>query len=812
LLDLCVLPEDLSWGLDLMGHLILRPLLAPDEVAVAVSEQREQNLARRDEQRSALADLARSTLFAAEHPYGRPVSGREDCLREVDAAGLGAFHQDLLLGEAPLALCVTGCFNPDRLRDLASEALSPLQGRRRPHLPPEPSPDVFRIDPPRFQQLDFPTGQSRVLIGMPAVGRSDPGYWETHLANEIFGGAFLSRLTRGVRSREGLAYSAGSSLWSAFQGGCLWISLQTDNRNLPRALRTVRAVMDELLQEGLPSCEVEQFRQFAESSLTFEYDSLSGLASRLLDHVLLDEPWLPEQRRRILRRHSSPSALSQALHRLLRPERAVLCLSGRPAPRGTENAFFGCLSKSQRRSLSVPPLQPSSGPVLPGPGGPDARLVASHQKGCLLAYPNGLHLLSLPRPELLSISLQIWTRTGSMDEPPGASGMSHLLEHLMFRGTANFPDGKFDAILAQNGGMNNAFTSEDFTVFTDYLVAEGFSEALCLEADRFANLQIDDDVFSTEREVVLEERSLRVDSNPLGRVYEELQKAAYHGHPYGWPVIGWRQDLLSLSASKLMEHYREAVAPEKLLVVVAGGCDTGTASDWVGRTFGRLRAGPRRDARLWPVLADPQPVSRLRCRTLSFEDRSGYSYLLAAFRFPREGHPDYEVAELLSRLLGHGDSSRLHDHFVREKRLALEVWTSYEPQARDHPLLHLGLASTEDFSLEARRADLTAFLRALPDSVTADELEKVRRGWIAEEAFGTDELEEWALELAGRVMLLPWNQVWGLRQRVEAVTLTQLAQAARRYLDPDHAVYAHLRAVSPSARAGGKKPRPKTKG
>lgn len=797
--ELSVLPEDLAWGFQLLGHMIERPHFSEETVAVAAGEQREQNAARRDEQRTALADLARATLFRDQHPYARPVSGGEGCPRAVTGQTLADFHQRTLLGEAPLALCVTGAFQHDRLLEQARELLEPLSKGRRPHALPQASTDLFAAAPARFLQLDFPTAQNRILLGLPGVSRCHPRFWETYLANEIFGGAFLSRLTRAVRSKEGMAYSAGSALWSAFQGGCLWISLQTDNKNVPKALRTVRVAMEQLLRDGLPLSEIEQFRQFGESSLTFEYDSLSGLASRLLDHILFQEPWTPEERRQALRRHSGQQALQQSLEELLRPENAVLCLSGRPAPRGSENAFFKAPTAAQRRALSVPPLTTLRGPSLPEAqaGGSGYRLVAEHEKGALLAFPNGIHLLCLPRPELLSISLQIWTRVGSMDEPAGASGMSHLLEHLMFRGTANFPDGEFDAILARKGGMNNAFTSEDFTVYTDYLVAEGLAEALCLEADRFAHLEIGEEVFGTEREVVLEERSLRVDSNPLGRVYEELQKAAFPDHPYGWPVIGWREDLLKLDAAQLMAHYRRTVEPEKLLVVVAGGCDVTTAGELVGRTFAlQIPGNGKTRPPVWPVLCPPEPVPPLPGRTLSFQDRSGYSYMLAAFRFPREGHPDYEAAELLSRLLGQGDSSRLHDYFVRQTRLALEVWTSYESQTRDHPLFHLGLASTDDFETEDRKGALQSFLRDLPESLTETELEKVRRGWIAEEAFATDELEDWALEVAGRVMVLPWEKVWTARARMEAVTLEQLVAAARRYLHPESAVYAHLRANS----------------
>ncbi len=799
LIELSVLPEDLSWGLELIATMIGQPHLSAEEVEVAADEQREGNAARADEQRTALGDLARGTLFSSSHAYSRPISGGPSSLQAVDAEALRAYHQRVLLGDCPVALCVAGAFGREALLEQAGKSLAGLATGRRPQTRVTDQSGLFTPNPARFQQLEFPTEQNRLLIGLPAVGRCHETFLEHHLANEIFGGAFLSRLTRAVRTKEGLAYSAGSGFWSAFRGGCLWLSLQTDNKNIPKALRTVRVVMEDLLSNGLPASEVEQFRRFAESSLTFEYDSLSGLASRLLDHVLFGEPWQPEERRLALRERSSPQALEAVLKGLLRPQDAVVCLTGKAAPKGSESAFFSPPTAAQRRSLTVPPLQPLPGPPLPEASEVQAREVARAPKGTLLVYPNGVHLLSLPRPELLSISLQVWTRTGSMDEPVGASGMSHLLEHLMFRGTANFPDGEFDAILAQKGGMNNAFTSEDFTVYTDYLVAEGLPEALCLEADRFAHLEIGEEIFTTEREVVMEERSLRVDSSPLGKVYEQLQKTAFPDHPYGWPVIGWREDLVGLTAARLMEHYRQTIEPERLLVVVAGGCDTETASHWVGRTFAAQIPTPTASRpAAWPVLAPTGEVPKLASETLCFQERSGYSYLLAALRFPREGHADYEAAELLSRILGHGDSCRLHDYFVRETRLALEVWTSYEPQSRDHPLLHMGLASTDDFEVEERKADLAKFLRALPDALTQDELDKARRGWLAEEAFGTDELEEWALEQAGRVMVLPWDKVWNVGERVEAVTLEQLVAAARRYLDPEHAVYAHLKASAES--------------
>ncbi|HIB65113.1 MAG TPA: insulinase family protein [Phycisphaerales bacterium] len=192
---------------------------------------------------------------------------------------------------------------------------------------------------------------------------------------------------------------------------------------------------------------------------------------------------------------------------------------------------------------------------------------------------------------------------------------------------------------------------------------------------------------------------------------------------------------------------------------------------------------------VWPVVCPTDSVPKLGRRSEHMAERSGYSYLLLCYRFPREGHPDYEACELLSRVIADGDSCRLYDKFVREEKKFLEVWTSYESQARDHPLLHLGMAvAGEERRPQDSAAEVIDFLHRLSTSLTAEELEKVRVSWMAEEAFGTDELEDWSLEIAGRVVLMPWEKVWQQSQRIEAVTLQDLKRVADLYLSKDNCV------------------------
>lgn len=776
-LEFWVLPGDLMWALSVLRRVVWEPRLSEEEVEVAVEEHTLQLLARPDEKKSCLYDAARREFFAAGHPYGRPLLGEPNDLGQADQAMLRRFHQRLV-ARVPAALCVTGGFREEDLEQGLSDWFQDLELGTDLFWRALPG-QALRSEARRVLAIPFPVEQAEVLISLPAPARSHPDYRLSVFCNEVFGGAFLSRLTRAIRMREGMAYSADSRLATGAQAGVLWIALQTDRHKLSQALATVRACLDELRQDELGAAEFQHFKEFVTSSMPFDYDALADLTSRRLEQILFDEPWDLESRRSLFEQEVTLAAANQGFRTLLNPERAVVTVLGQGLDEGMACAFHE--GKRMESSVPLSMIRPPALPQAIPPG--EAELVRSHAQGSLYRLACGVHLLTLPRNELASISLQVWTMTGAMDESPGGTGLSHLLEHLMFRGTERFPDGEFDTILAQRGGLNNAFTTEDFTVYLDYVTPEGLAEALLLEVDRWRHLDISQELFETELSVVLEERSVRVDCSPLGQAYEKLQHLAFGSHPYGHPVIGWREDLENLSLEQMQRHYQIASGPDKMLVVVAGGCPSFDAVQIVNRTFSSVDwATPRGPE--WPVIASTDPVPLLQAQSLELRERSGYSYLLAAYRFPREGHPDYEACELLSRVLGEGDSSRLYDHFVREQREVMEVWTTYESQSRDHPLLVLGLTNAGELApgLEAR---LGAYLASLSSKISQDELEKARTTWLAEEAFGTDELEDWALGIAGRVVLLPWDQVWSQEDRLRAVTLQDVRRVADLYLKPE---------------------------
>ena len=778
-IEIWILPNDLEWALQTLINMVWSPQLAPEEIEAAQEESIAQLLARKDEKRSYLFDQARQSLFPVNHHYSRPLLGTQECLENADQVSLTDFHRKVT-GRVSAVICLTGRFDCGRVEKLIENSFFAFQYSPQ-AVPPKPVP--FNQEKERSLRLEFPVDQAEVLIALPAPARTDSDYRLATFCNEILGGAFLSRLTRAVRMQEGLAYSADSRLRSGTEIGSLWIGLQTDVRNLELALQTVRGCMSELLKKGVGETEFLHFKEFVSSSMLFDYDALASLTSRRLEEVLFGEPWRLESRLEQFEQEVNRSSVQEMFERLLQPEKALVCLLGQDLPKDISAAFF---REPKADAVVAPPLSLSPGPKA-GSGRGQPQLIQEHPQGQLFRLSSGHHLLTLPRPGLGSISLQVWSVTGSMDEKRGRTGLSHLLEHLMFRGTDRFPDGSFDAILAQKGGLNNAFTSEDFTVYTDYVTLDGLEEALCLEADRFEALKISRELFLTERSVVLEERSVRVDCNPLGKAYERLQALAFPDHPYGHPVIGWREDLEATRLEDLQAHYELASDPGRVLIVIAGGCPTERALELTERCFGE--SGRSVTQPVWPVVCPTDSVPKLGRRSEHMAERSGYSYLLLCYRFPREGHPDYEACELLSRVIADGDSCRLYDKFVREEKKFLEVWTSYESQARDHPLLHLGMAvAGEERRPQDSAAEVIDFLHRLSTSLTAEELEKVRVSWMAEEAFGTDELEDWSLEIAGRVVLMPWEKVWQQSQRIEAVTLQDLKRVADLYLSKDNCV------------------------
>ena len=272
---------------------------------------------------------------------------------------------------------------------------------------------------------------------------------------------------------------------------------------------------------------------------------------------------------------------------------------------------------------------------------------------------NGLTLFVLPDHRLPIVSLQIHYKVGSRHELPGITGISHLFEHLMFRGTETLGPEEFSRILQAKGGEINAFTTKDNTSYFENLPAEHLELGLQLEADRLINLKLDDDTFQPERQVVISERKLRSVDSPFGLVEEQLFATAYTQHPYGWPVVGWDQDLHRLTLDDCLAYYRSHYHPGKITVVIAGDVEPKRARDLVDRYFGKI---PAPAAAPEPKVAEPPQRGERRA---ILKKVSQVEALFAGFHIVGLDHPDLYPLNLLAIILSGGKASRFHQEFVR---------------------------------------------------------------------------------------------------------------------------------------------------
>lgn len=288
------------------------------------------------------------------------------------------------------------------------------------------------------------------------------------------------------------------------------------------------------------------------------------------------------------------------------------------------------------------------------------------------ALPNGLRILMLEDHRAPIVSFQVWYRVGSRNEKLGKTGLAHLLEHMMFKGTPRFGPKTFSQTIGRSGGDDNAFTSSDATVYFENIASENIEVAIELEADRMTHLLLDPKAFLSERDVVTEERRLRTEDDPSSELAEQLNAAAYTAHPYMNPVIGWMEDVRSLRPEDARAFYEKYYRPSNATVIAVGDFDSERLLSLLRKHFGPL-----------PKLPGPGPASfseppQQGTRRVVLRRTAQLPFIFLSYHAPRFGDPDFAPLEVIDSILSGGRSARLLQSLVFEGGLATSASSSYD--------------------------------------------------------------------------------------------------------------------------------------
>jgi zinc protease len=377
---------------------------------------------------------------------------------------------------------------------------------------------------------------------------------------------------------------------------------------------------------------------------------------------------------------------------------------------------------------------------------------------------------------------QVWYKVGSSYEPRGITGVSHVLEHMMFKGTETLGPNEFSRIISENGGEENAFTGRDYTAYFQTLAADRLKVAFELEADRMANLRLNADEFAKEIEVVKEERRLRTEDKPTSLTYEKFNAVAYRALPYRQPVIGWMSDLEQMTVDDLRQWYRRWYHPANATLVVVGDVDPGEIRRLANATFGKLEAGE-----VVPVkgAAEPEQLGTVRLRV---KVPAKQPYLLMGYKVPTlsNAEEDWEpyALEVLAAVLDGGSSARLDRELVRGSRLAVSADAEYSAFTRLSGMLVFDAVPEDGHSVEEVEAALRAQVKRLREEPVSDaELERVIRQTVASKVYEKDSVFYQAMQIGLlETVGLDWRLADTYVDRLRSVTAGQLQQVAKKYL------------------------------
>ena len=414
---------------------------------------------------------------------------------------------------------------------------------------------------------------------------------------------------------------------------------------------------------------------------------------------------------------------------------------------------------------------------------------------------NGMQIVVIEDHRAPVVVQMVWYRIGAADEVSGHSGIAHFLEHLMFQGTDTMAPGEFSATVEAQGGNDNAFTSWDYTAYFQRVAADRLDLMMKMEADRMRNLKLTEEDVTTERDVILEERSQRTDSSPGALLTEQMNAAQYLNHPYGRPVIGWRHEMAALTRQDALDWYRAYYAPNNAILIVAGDVDPQAVLALAKTHYGPLVPSGKIKGRVRPS-EPPQIAER---RMIYSDERVSEPYLIRSYLAPsrRNGDPKEAAAlVMLAQLLGGNPTTSVLARALQfDTQVATYTSAFYSGSAMDNDTFGFVVMPVPGVTLEAAEAALDGVVaKFAADGVNADDLARIKAQVRAEDIYNRDDTEGLARQY-GQALTIGLTiadvQEWpGLLQ---AVTSEDIMAAAAKVLNRDQAVTGWLTADEEAA-------------
>jgi len=405
---------------------------------------------------------------------------------------------------------------------------------------------------------------------------------------------------------------------------------------------------------------------------------------------------------------------------------------------------------------------------------------------------NGLKVLIKEDHRAPVVVAQIWYKVGSSYEENGTTGVAHLLEHMMFKGTKKHGPNEFSRIISENGGRENAFTGEDYTAYFQQLEASRLPISFELEADRMQNLNLSAEEFSKEIQVVMEERRLRTDDKPTSKTYEQFIASAYFNSPYHHPVIGWMDDLKHMSVHDAQQWYKHWYAPNNATLVVVGDVNPQQVLALAKQYYGPV---PKQDI---PSIKPQTEVEQTGLRRIVVKEPAQVPYLLMGYKVPvvKTAQQDWEpyALEVLAHVLDGSDSSRFSKELIRGREIAANVGAGYDLYSRLGNLFIIDGTPAQGHKIEELQKAIEKLITELKTKLVAEkELERIKTQVVASKIYERDSVFYQAMQMGSlETVGLNWQLMDDYVKNFRAVTAEQIQQVAKKYLNDDRLTIAVL--------------------